>query len=346
MMRIEGLKRNAVFASRVLLRLLMTCMLLCAVAAAQASKNSWQDQVSEADALRAQWNAVTWRRALQKYQAALTKLRSASLRREEARVLRSIGLVHVALGDNTLALQNLTSSLDLLKQLKVSDTEFVDTLNDIANTHLLLGNNDRARDVCKESVDLSRSLSYVKGEGMALELSGQVEYGSGNQTGSIDLYKSALVILKQTNDDASLAQTYLDLGYSYSDLHETDNAWRAFDQALPLWRSARDPHGEALTLTALGHLHSKLGEKQQALDLYHQSLQLLEPLEDRIAMGLNFDGLGFINTSLGESSTALQQYTKTFELYSQANYRSGEPGALSKMAELHIINEDYATALD
>jgi len=339
-----GLQRNAVLVCRASL---LICILLLGIpsAKAQRTNNNWQELLSEADALRSQWSAGAWRRALQKYQAALTNLRRASLRREQARVVRSIGLVHLALGDNTLALQNLTSSLNLLKELKVSDPELVDTLNDIANSQFLLGKNEPARNFCKESLNLSRSLAYQKGEGMALELTGQVEYVAGNLAGSIDLFNAALVILKQTNNDESLAQTYLDLGYSYSDLSETDKATPAFDQALRLWRSARNPRGEALTLTALGHLHSKLGEKQQALDLYYQSIQLLEPLEDRIAMAYSFDGLGFINTSLGESSTALQNYTKTLELFSQANYRYGEAGVLCRIAELHITNEDYTTAL-
>ena len=338
-----GLKRNAVVACRVLLRSLVVCALLV-VASPAVQVTNWKDQLSEADALRSQWTAAAWRRALKKYQLALTSLRRASLRREQARVLRSIGLVHLALGDNTLALQNLTASLSLLKQLNIADTEKAGTLNDLANVQLLLGHNEQARTLCKESLNLSRSLSYPKGEGLAIELEGQVEYASGNLAGSLDLYNKAFAILKETNDDTSLAQTLLDIGYSYSDLSETEKARPAFEQALALWRSAKNPRGEALTLTALGHLHSKLGEKQKALDLYHQSIQLLEPLEDRIAMAFNFDGLGYIHAGLGDPS-ALEEYTRTLELFSQANYRYGEAAVLWRIAELHITNENYTTAL-
>ena len=338
-----GLKRNAVFGCRVLLRSLFACALLV-VATPAVQSTKWKDQLSEADALRSQWTATAWRRALEKYQLALTNVRRASLRREEARVLRSIGLVHLALGDNSLALQNLTSSVSLLKELNIADTESAGTLNDLANVQLLLGQNSQARTLCRESLDLSRSLSHPKGEGLAIELEGQVEYASGNLAGSLDLYNKALTILKEANDDTSLAQTLLDIGYSYSDLSETERARPAFEQALALWRSAKNPRGEALTLTALGHLHSKLGEKQKALDLYYQSIQLLEPLEDRIAMAFNFDGLGYIHAGLGDPS-ALEEYTRTLELFSQANYRYGEACALWRIAELHITSENYKTAL-
>ena len=200
-----GLKPNAFFARRALLRSLLICSLLAGVAVTTAQVTSWKVQLSEADALRSQWTATAWRRALQKYQLALTSIRRASLRREEARVLRSIGLVHLALGDNTLALQNLNSSLSLLKELKVADTETADTLNDLANTQLLLGHNEQARTFCKESLNLSRKLAYLKGEGLAIELEGQVVYASGDRAGSLDLYNKALTILKETNDDTSVA---------------------------------------------------------------------------------------------------------------------------------------------
>src|SRR5690349_8571247 len=175
-----GLKRIAVFARRVLLRTLLVCTLLAGVAVTTAQVTNWKVQLSEADALRAQWTATAWRRALQKYQLALTSIRRASLQREEARVLRSIGLVHLALGNNTLALQNLNSSLSVLKELKIENTETADTLNDLANVQLLLGHNEEARTFCKESLNLSRKLAYLKGEGLAIELEGQVVYASGD----------------------------------------------------------------------------------------------------------------------------------------------------------------------
>ena len=313
---------------------------------AQATSNNWTSLIAEADTLRSQWTAGAWRKAVQKYQALLPKLRRSALRREEAHVLRSLGLVYLALGNTNLALDKLTASLAILEQLKSGDAELVDTLNDVANAHLLISSNSQARTHCQKALELSRSLRYAKGEGLSLELMGQVEYASGNLTRSLELYTAALSILKKESDNAGLAQTFLDLGYSYSDLSETEKALEAYNQALESWRNVKNPRGEALTLTAFGHLYSKLGDKQRALNLYYQSIQLLEPLEDRIAMAFNFDGLGYIHSGLGEKATALQDYTRTLELFRQAKYPYGEVGTLWRIGEIHIANEDYVKALD
>jgi CHAT domain-containing protein len=312
----------------------------------EATSNDWKNLLADADSLRSQWSAAAWRQALQKYQAVLPKLRRAGLRREEARVLRSLGLVHLALGNTAFALEKLNGSLAVLEELKPIDTELVDTVNDVANAYLLIGDNSQARDNCNRSLDLSRSLRYARGEGLALELTGQVEYASGDRTRSLEFYSAALAILKKESDEAGLAQTFLDFGYSYSDLSETDKATQSFDQALALWRSVKNPRGEALTLTALGHLLYKLGDTQRALNLYDQSIQLLEPLEDRIAMSYNLDGQGFIYSSLGDTPRALQKYTKKLELLREARYQYGEIGTLWRIGEIHIANEDYAKALE
>lgn len=356
-----GLQRNAVFAYRAFLRLLLSSTLLVLLpcttlslpfqtrdrsSPSKTTTSSWKELAAEAEVLRSRWTAGSWREALQKYQAVLLKLRRARLPREEAQVLRSLGLVHLALGDSKQALQHLTLSLDRLNRLNAEDNELVDTLNDLANAHLLIGNNEEALKLCNKSLNLSRSLGYLRGEGWAVELTGQIEYASGKLSASLDWYTKALSLLTKANDSAGIAQTFLDLGYSYSDLFETENATRFLDQALVLWRAIKNPRGEALTLTALGHLRTKLGDKQRALDLYYQSIELLEPLEDRIAMAYNFDGLGYTHSGLGETSTALSDYTKTYQLFSEAKYRYGETGALSNIAEIHIANEDYRTAFN
>ena len=344
-----GLQQRTVFSNRWLLpRVLLSTLLFvvaCSAASPQTSSKSWQELVAEADTLRARWTAASWREAIKKYETALAKLPRSALSREEARVLGSLGMVYLAVGDTRLAQQNLTRSLRILQELKAADSEMVDTLNNLANSHILISNYEQARTYCKESLNLSRSLGYLKGEGWALELMGQVEYFSGNLLGSLDLYRAALPALKQANDEAGVAQAFLDLGLSYSDLSETENALQSFEQSLVSWRAIGNPRGEALTLTVLGHLRSKLGEKQVALDLYYQSIQLLQPLEDRLAMAYNFDGLGFIHAGLGETSTALREYTKTFELFREANFAYGQASILWKIAEIHITNEDYKTAL-
>ncbi len=312
---------------------------------AQTTGNNWKDLVTEADALSARWTAASWREAVQKYRSALVKMRRSGLRHDEAPVLRSLGLVYIALGDPESARLHLTSSLTLLKELKAETNEVVDALNHVANANLLLGNNELARKYCNESLSLSRAAGYTKGEGWALELTGQIEYVSGNLDQSLDFYHQSLTALRKANDEAGLAQAFLDIGYSNSDLSEIENAVRFFEQALTSWRNVKNPRGEALTLTALGHLHSKLGDKQRAFDLYYKSIDLLEPLEDRIAMAFNFDGIGYIHAGLGESASALQQYTKSFQLYSEAKYSFGEASMLCKIAEIYIALEEYGKAL-
>ncbi|MCM3874092.1 MAG: CHAT domain-containing protein [Pyrinomonadaceae bacterium] len=300
----------------------------------------------EADQLRSQWNAESWRAAIQKYKTALVNQRAVKARQEEIKTLRLIGELHSALSAPKLALPYFHQALAILRHFEPRRTEEVEIMNDLANAHLLLGENKKALEYCRAGLQLSRSINYSRGEAQALELLGQVQYASGNLTQSLKLYDQALPIWRNLNDPTGQAQTLLDSGYTYSDLSETDNAFKLYNEALPLWRAISNPRGEALTLTAMGHLYSKLGQKQQALNLYLQSIELLQPIEDQIALAFNHDGLAYVLSELGEQTKALEQYEQALSLFRKVEYRYGEVGALGKIGGIYLLQGDYSKALE
>lgn len=300
----------------------------------------------EADRLRGQWNAESWRTAIQKYSEALANLRAVKARHEETKTLRLIGELHSALNAPKLALPYFHQARAILRRFQPSRPEEGEIVNDLANAHLLLGENQKAMEYCRAGLKLSRSINYSRGEAQALELMGQVQYASGNLAQSLKLYEQALPIWRNLNDPTGQAQTLLDSGYTYSDLSESDNALKFYNEALPLWRATGNPRGEALTLTAMGHLYSKLGQKQQALNLYLQSIELLQPIEDQIALAFNHDGLGYVHSELGEQTEALEQYEQTLSIFRKVEYHYGEVGALGKIGGIYLLQGDYPKALE
>ena len=159
------------------------------------TSNTWRHELSEADKLRNQWDASAWRRAIPKYQGVVFQLSRLGLSRDEARAIRSLGLIHLSLGNNSIALQNLSLCLTLLKKLNAQDLEVADTANDLASVMILLGSFNEARATLDESLIVSRSLRYARAEGIALELIGQVEYSVGNLTTSLDRLRNACHIV-------------------------------------------------------------------------------------------------------------------------------------------------------
>jgi len=299
----------------------------------------------EADKLSAQWNADSWRKAIRKYKVALVAITTSEAWPKRVRTLLSIGEVYLALSEPQQALQNFEQAYGIHRGSKSHSIDEVDALNDLANANLLLGDNQKALQYCRESAGLGRSLGYLKGEAQAIEIRGQVKYSMGDLTGSLETYAEALPKFLESHDLAGQAQTLLDFGYTYSDLSESEKALRAYQQALPLFRAVSNPRGEALTLTAMGHVYSKVGEKQRALNLYNQSIVLLKPIEDLVATAFNFDGLGYLHSELGDKEVALEQYETTLALFRKAKYRYGEVGTLWKIGEIYVFKEDYETAL-
>jgi CHAT domain-containing protein len=136
-------------------------------------------------------------------------------------------------------------------------------------------------------------------------------------------------------DSGGEAQTLLNLGYSYSDLSETEKAAACYREALRLWHARGNPVGEANTLAVLGHLESKQGEKQQALDHYQNANILLKNIGDWVLEGSIFNGMGFVYEELSEPEKALTCYEQALSFFQKGGSEDGQAGALMKLGEVY-----------
>ncbi len=296
----------------------------------------------EADSLAARWDANSWRQAIQKYQANLGCLKDPVARNK---TLHSIGKLYYFSGEPRAAIRYFELALERGRRQKPVPTD-TDTLIDLALAQLSLSENAQAFKSLKQADVLSRSFHYKSGTARTLTIQGELELLSARFQKSLDLYARAIQIWKEVDDPDGQAQTLLDIGYSYSDLNDTQSALDSYEKALALWRGVKNLRGEALTLTARGHLFSKMGEKQKALDDYARALELLTPMEDGIAQGVVFNGMGYVHGQLGQNDSAAQDYQGALELFRKAGYKYGEEGSLSKLGEIFSLLGDDEKALD
>lgn len=309
-----------------------------------------QDRISaerafeEGERLRTDWIADSHRRAIKKYEEALSLWRACGEGRKEIDSLNEIAETYQQLGEPRQALKYYQDGLRLAQ--KVNDVRAkIEALNGIGYVHLSLGENQKALTYCSRALDSSRSTGHRPGEAQALNNIGETHYASGSLQKSLDYYHQSLALWREINDLRGQAQALMNVGYTYSDLSETQKAFDFYHQARVLWQRAGDHRGEALTLTALGHLYSKLGEKQNALDLYQQALRRFQPMEDRMGQAFIFNGMGYVYDQLNEPERALEYYNQARQLFQAVGYRYGQAGSLWKIGQAYFSLGDYDQAL-
>lgn len=304
-----------------------------------------ENAFAEGERLQAEGKAESQRKAIKKYEEALSSWRMAGDRSEEAETLRNIGEVYHQLGEPQVALEYFKRAL-LRNRKENNQRGKGKTLNSFGFTYLSLGENQKALKYLTQALALGRSVGDRRGEAQVLNNLGEFYYGSGNLQKALELYYQALQLWQSLGNRRGHAQTLTYLGYTYSDLSENQKALDSYKQAYSLWSAMNDQRGQAITLSAIGKLHSRLGESQEALNLFGKARQLIQPMGDLIEEARLLNGTGYVYEELGERHEALDFYNQALLLYRAANFRGGEAATLHEIGRIHYSAGDNEKALD
>jgi CHAT domain-containing protein/tetratricopeptide (TPR) repeat protein len=339
----------------------------------------------EAEQLRAQGSADSFKMAIQKYQATLPLWRTAGDRYEEAltqdtigflssalgekqkaldyynqalplrravgdrageaRTLSSLGAVYSALGEKQKALDYYNQTLPLRRAVGDRAGE-ASTLNNIGLVYDDLGEKQKALDYFNQALPLQRAVGDRAGEATTLSNIGLVYDALGKKQKALDYYNQALPLMRAVGDRAGEATTLSNIGVVYDDLGEKQKALDYYSQALPLWRAVGDRAGEAVTLNNIGRVYNALGEKQKALDNYNQALPLRRAVGDRAGEATTLSNIGVVYDDLGEEQKALDYYNQALPLRRAVGDRAGEATTLNNIGGVYDALGEKQKALN
>jgi CHAT domain-containing protein/tetratricopeptide (TPR) repeat protein len=306
------------------------------VATAKDKKSILAERAAaEAERLRWEWREAFSRRAIQKYEEALTFWRSAGEKREQAVALRYIGEVHQGLGRSREAIKYFHQALPIAENLKDLH-EQGRILNDLGSAYHQLDERQKAIDYLNRALALSQQAGEHRMEAQALlNLAGVYHY-LGDLSQCLSLDRRALSLWRRLGDPRGQAATQQSLGFAYSTLNDNPTALESFNQALNLWLTVGDSRGQALTLLGLGKVYSLMGERQNALNLFGQARPLIDAMGDPYWEAGLVNGLAILYDELGEKQKALESYEKALRLNRAVNSREGEAIDLWKIGRIYF----------
>ena len=249
----------------------------------------------------------------------------------EAITLSTIGMIYDSLGERQKALDYHNQALPLNRAVGDRSGEAI-TLNNIGAAYNSLGEKQKALDHYNQALPLFRATGVSLGEARMLTNIGSVYNSLGEQQKALDYYNQALPLLRAGGDRLGEARTLNNIGSVYDGLGESQKALYFYNQALPLWRAVGDRSGEAVTLNNIGHVYHHLGEKKKALDLYNQALPLWRAVGDRSGEATTLNNIGGIYYGLGEKQKMLDFYNQALLLQRAVGDRSGEANTLSNIS--------------
>jgi CHAT domain-containing protein/Tfp pilus assembly protein PilF len=268
------------------------------------------------------WRAESSRQAIDKFQNALSLWRAAGDRKQEAFTLKRIGDTYQGFGESDAALNYYNQARVLWRELKDPVHE-AETLNEISYVYLNLGKNQIAAEICSRALELATNRNLAA-TARAVHNLGEVSYGQGRLQESLEFFKKALPLWRESGDREGQALTLLNFGYTYSDVGEMKEALDHYEQALNLWTSSGNQRGRGMTLTAIGRLYSRMGESQKALSYFDQARQIIEPIGAAAELGRVFTGIAYVYDQLSDHTKAIEYYNQALPLFRATGDYSGE----------------------
>jgi CHAT domain-containing protein/predicted negative regulator of RcsB-dependent stress response len=302
-----------------------------------ADKNQILAEDSYAEGVLLRWknNASLSRRAIEKFQRAISYWRVTGNKEKEAHTLNIIGDIVTMLGDNREALTYYAQSITISKQINSTTVE-IEALNGCAKVSLILGDKKRARGFLDNSFLLIKTSDYKRGEAQSLKILGDIHYESGEPTKAKELYNQSLTIYQRLGDMRGEATCLLYLGIVSVATNNIKDASIYYENSLSLWTLIDDKRGKALVFATLGSLRSKLGQKQEALNLLDEALQIITDVGDLDWKAIIYNMLAYVYTDLGDKKTAIEYHEKALLLFQKLEITEAVASTLRVIGSFYL----------
>jgi predicted ATPase/DNA-binding CsgD family transcriptional regulator len=220
------------------------------------------------------------------------------------------------------------------------------------------GDYDRAEKLCREALELSRSLNDAKGvaeayTGLALVLRTRGDYPTAEK-----LFREALAVYEDLGDEGGVARALDRLAMCLVVAGDMDRARQLFERSLGIFRRLGDSHGVALGLYGLAATRPA-GALVAARSHADESLDILRAVGDRRTYGKALWSAADINADLGDAETASAQFEESLTLFVEfgdrwfggivlvsAAFLAAETGDTERAVQLLAAADAIRTALE
>ena len=168
---------------------------------------------------------------------------------------------------------------------------------ELVNEFITLGNqnifadNELAKKLAKEAVEISLEIDYPAGEAYALNLIGILQHLEGNNEEAFVYLEKAISICEEIQDTIGLINSHSNLAAVYSGMGKVDKSIEALIVSVDHMRTLGDSLGISKVSCNLGTLFSEIGDWENAKKYYLEALRYSKGTTDVRLSGGIYNGL-------------------------------------------------------
>lgn len=162
-------------------------------------------------------------------------------------------------------------------------------------------------------------------------------YQAGRHNDAIRAWQSALTIYKSAGNRQGIGKALGNLGVAYRALGQYSTAIDYYQQALIIQQTLNDSQSLSYVLGNLGNTYAIIGQYDQAIDYQHRSLLLARELQDRTRERISVSNLGATYADKGEYEQAIAHYQESLAIAESLGDPLAEARILMNLASAHNI---------
>ena len=217
--------------------------------------------------------------SMQRAQATLERTRDAGNRKEESRVLTSMGLIALEQKEPGHAQKYLIESLKIAQEIQDLALE-ARALNNLAMSEgSVKGDYLRALRYYEESYKLTREIGDRHSESVALGNLGFVAGMQGDFVTARSYHEQSLILTRETGNRSQEIITLINLSAVMAIQNELGSALQHAQNAAELARTISERSGEGWAMLYMGHAYLLQNEYEMAKAAYLKSLEIRNELD-------------------------------------------------------------------
>jgi len=257
----------------------------------------------DAKALRNQRTAESMRRAISKFQEALSLWKTVGDDRLEAYTLQELGLIYSDLSDYQKALDSYIQAGAIYKVTGDLRGQ-IGIFTNIGWIYGTLGDYEKAIEFYERAVRESRATGDRYANPVPLSNIGSEYARLGQYQKALDIHLQVLAMRQASNDRGGQAITLDHIANCYAHLGQRQKALEYYKQALDRMPDLSYQYYTASTFNNIGELYQDLGDNQKALDYFSQALVLRRGIGDRNGEAATLSSLARLERDRGNLARA------------------------------------------
>ena len=206
------------------------------------------------------------------------------------------------------------------------------------------GDDERAKGLLQESLNLSRERGDKESMGDALIDLGHVALRQGDSTAARDFYEESLAIRREIGDKNGIAGSLISLGDMAHNQGDYIAARGFYEESLAIYREIGDKQGIAQSLSAVGNVAVSQGDYVARRGFYEESLAIRREIGDKGGIAASFWSLGNAAWAQGDCATARAFFQESLTIQREVGNKEGIAWTLGKFGKMAWAQGDYAAA--